>query len=82
MAQARGVATAIQIWNETSYGVKPGSPSGERIYFKTSSVGASIGRVTDDGEQIAWQTRNRLNCGLPPRGFARSTKTTTPRSTP
>lgn len=48
MAQARGVATAIQIWNETSYGVKPGSPSGERIYFKTSSVGASIGRVTDD----------------------------------
>lgn len=48
MAQARGVSTTIQIWDETTYGVKPVTPAGERLYYKTNSVGAQIQRVVDE----------------------------------
>jgi hypothetical protein len=48
MAQARGIATKIQVWDETTYGVTPATPVGENMYFRTCNVKGSIARAIDD----------------------------------
>lgn len=48
MAQARGIATKIQFWDESTYATTPATPVGENMYFRTSSIAGSIARAMDE----------------------------------
>ena len=47
MGQARGINTKVQCWQETTFGVTPGSPSTENLYFKTFPVSGKIASIVD-----------------------------------
>lgn len=48
MAQARGIATKILLWDEAAYGVTPATPVAETLYYRSCSVKGSIARATDE----------------------------------
>ena len=47
MAQARGINTKVQAWQETTFGTTPGSPTTENMYFKTFPVSGKIAQIVD-----------------------------------
>ena len=47
MGQARGINTKVQAWQETTFGVTPGSPTTENLYFKTFPVSGKIASIVD-----------------------------------
>lgn len=48
MAQARGIATKLTMWDESTYGVTPVTPAGENVYFRTCNVKGAIARAVDE----------------------------------
>jgi hypothetical protein len=48
MSQARGIATQIQVWDESTYGVTPVTPAGEILPFRTCNVKGAIARAMDE----------------------------------
>lgn len=47
MAQAKGINTKVQAWQETTFGVTPGSPTTELMYYKTFPVSGKIAQIVD-----------------------------------
>lgn len=48
MAQARGIASKIIVWDESTYATTPASPLGEAMYFRSCNVKGSIARAVDE----------------------------------
>lgn len=47
MAQAKGINTKIQCWQETTFGTTPASPTTENLYYKTFPVSGKIAQIVD-----------------------------------
>nr|HPG93669.1 phage tail tube protein [Dokdonella sp.] len=48
MGIARGIATAVQMWNETAYGVDPVSIAAEKMFYRTFNPSGSLKRLMDE----------------------------------
>lgn len=48
MAQAKGINTKVQAWQEVTFGTTPGSPTTELMYYKTFPVSGKIAQIVDD----------------------------------
>jgi Phage tail tube protein len=57
MAQARGTQTRIIIYDETTYGVDPGTPDGQILRIKTATLGSTQEKI--DSETLPDVTDNR-----------------------
>lgn len=45
---ARGIAAKLLMWQETTFGVTPGSPAAELMYFRTCNVSGVLARLIDE----------------------------------
>lgn len=48
MGIARGIATSVQMWNESTFGVDPVSISAEKMFFRTFNPSGSLKRLMDE----------------------------------
>src|SRR6185295_861483 len=57
MPQARGTETTIALYDESSYGVTPGTPAGKKIYVK--SCGVKAAQPLEDSATLSGGSRSR-----------------------
>ena len=48
MPIARGIVAQIAMWDEATYGVKPATPLGENMQFRSAAVKGSLARIIDE----------------------------------